>query len=678
MNLLKFPLIKLTFCLILGISIANYIIISVASSIVISSTLIFILFVLLLIKKQDFSENLFGVLSLLTMVSVGVLVYNLHDEKQFKTHYSNYINESENTNKITFRIREKLKTNDYYDKYVIDILEVDGFKVSGKSLLNINKDSLLQSYNIDDIIVTFSNFSTIKKPQNPNQFNYKNYLTKKYIYHQIYSENNSLLKIDSTTHTLYGYADKLRVHINSRLKSHNFKGDELAIINALLLGQRQDISKEIYNSYTNAGAIHILAVSGLHVGIVLLLLNFVFKPVEYLKHGKFIKIILLLFSLWSFAIIAGLSASVTRAVAMFSLVAIAINLKRKSNIYNTLAISMFLILLVKPMFLFDVGFQMSYLAVIAIVSIQPLIYKLWSPKIWTVDKLWQIFSVTVAAQFGVIPISLYYFHQFPGLFFVSNIAIIPFLGLILGFGIVVILLSLLNILPEFIAMMYSKIIQAMNSFINWVGKQEEFLLKDIPFGILEVIASYILILSFYKLYKNRNFASLRLSMFSIIVFQIVFIYNKHKTATDEFIIFNKSRYSLIAEKSNTDLKVFHNLDSITKSKDNTLKNYRVGSYISEIKNDTLKSVYRFNDKTFLIIDSLGVYNVKSFKPDYILLRNSPRINLKRVIDSLQPQQIIADASNYKSYVKRWKATCEKEKLPFHSTYEKGAFIIIKN
>jgi competence protein ComEC len=132
---------------------------------------------------------------------------------------------------------------------------------------------------------------------------------------------------------------------------------------------------------------------------------------------------------------------------------------------------------------------------------------------------------------------------------------------------------------------------------------------------------------------------------------------------------------MIAEKSNTNLKVFHNLDSLTKSKDNTLKNYRIGNYISELKNDTLKSVYRFNDKTFLIIDSLGVYNVNSFKPDYILLRNSPRINLKRVIDSLQPQHIIADASNYKSYVKRWKETCEKEKLPFHSTYEKGAFII---
>jgi len=267
-----------------------------------------------------------------------------------------------------------------------------------------------------------------------------------------------------------------------------------------LLGQRQDISKEIYNSYTKAGAIHILAVSGLHVGIILLLLNFVFKPIEYVKHGKVYKTIILVLILWSFAVIAGLSASVVRAVSMFTIVAIAMNLNRPTNVYNTLAISMFFLLLFKPTFLFDVGFQLSYLAVFAIVIIQPMLYNLWRPKYFLFKFLWGIFTVTIAAQFGIIPVSLFYFHQFPGLFFISNLVIIPFLGTILGFGIIIIGLSLLNILPEFLAAIYGNIIGLMNTFVGWVSNQESFLFKNISFNIEQVFISYLLLILIIHFY----------------------------------------------------------------------------------------------------------------------------------------------------------------------------------
>ena len=152
---------------------------------------------------------------------------------------------------------------------------------------------------------------------------------------------------------------------------------------------------------------------------------------------------------------AGLSPSVTRAVTMFSIVTCAQFLKRPTNIYNTISISIFLMLLVKPIYLFDVGFQMSYLAVLAIVSVQPMLYKLWKTPNLVIDKFWQILTVTIAAQLGVAPLGLFYFHQFPGLFFISNLVIIPVLGIILGLGIFVIFLALLDSLPEVIAEVFS-------------------------------------------------------------------------------------------------------------------------------------------------------------------------------------------------------------------------------
>ena len=677
MQLLNFTIIKLTFCLFIGIIIGYFISIPLNISLIISLALLVLLFIFYIISKKQFDKTIwFGLLTFLVMISVGILTTNIHNQKNFSSHYTHQIALQKNALKTgVFRIREVLKSGNYYDKYVIDILEIDGNKASGKSLLNIEKDSLKPALKVDDIIISKIDFKDLIHPLNPNQFDYKNYLEKKYIYHQLFTTNNLLLKVNSNTHTLFGIAYNIRNFINKKLKAYHFKPDELAIINALLLGQRQDISEEVYTSYTNAGAIHILAVSGLHVGIILIILTFILKPLERFKHGKFIKTFLLVSILWSFALIAGLSASVTRAVTMFSIVTIALNLKRPTNIYSTLAISMFVILLFKPLFLFDVGFQLSYLAVFAIVTIDPFLYKLWKPKYWVTDKFWHTFTITVSAQFGIIPVSLLYFHQFPSLFFVSNLLIIPFLGIILGFGIVIILLAVLNRLPDFVATTYGYIISLMNDFIRWVSHQESFLFKDIPFSLLYVLTSYFLIISFIRLLFKRNYSTLKLFLIGVLIFQTAFIYTKYNKPSNEFIVFHKSRHSLLGNTYNNKIVVAHDFDSLTKSTNNIIKDYTVGNYINTIEENKLQPIYLLNNKNFLVIDSLGIYNIKSFKPDYILLRQSPKINLNRLIDSLKPKQIIADGSNYKSYIERWKIICNKRKIPFHQTSKKGAYII---
>lgn len=159
----------------------------------------------------------------------------------------------------------------------------------------------------------------------------------------------------------------------------------MAVIKALLLGQRQDISKGLLTDYQNAGAIHILAVSGLHVGILLLILTFILRPIDRFKNGKYIKAIGIIVFLWMFAFIAGLSASVVRAVTMFSFIAIGQSFQKKTLIEFSLITSMLFLLLVKPMFLFDVGFQLSYLAVFGIIWVQPKLDSLYVPKYY-LDK----------------------------------------------------------------------------------------------------------------------------------------------------------------------------------------------------------------------------------------------------------------------------------------------------
>ena len=677
MQLLNFTIIKLTICFITGIAIGYLFSISLYASLYLITFFFVILLVFYFIAKKQFVKtSWFGLSSFLIMISIGILTTNLYNEKNHSKHYTNQVSlDSDSLKTITFRIRDVLKSGNFYNKYIIDLLEIDGSKVKGKSLLNVQKDSTQAALKVDDILISKTAFENLNQPLNPHQFNYKNYLEKKYIYHQLFVSNQSLLKVSSKTHTLLGLANNIREYISLKLKSSHFRPDELAIINALLLGQRQDISKTIYTNYTNAGAIHILAVSGLHVGIILIILSFALKPIETFKHGKLMKTFLLVAFLWCFALIAGLSASVTRAVTMFSIVTIAINLKRPTNIYNTLAISIFIILLFKPLFLFDVGFQLSYLAVFSIVIVDPILYKRWRPTSKIIDFYWHTFTVTLSAQLGIIPISLYYFHQFPSLFFISNLVIIPFLGFILGFGILIILLAILNLLPQFIANIYGHIITLMNDFIAWVSRQELFLIKDIAFSFLYVLASYLIIIYLTKLLKKWHYSNLKYFLMAIVIFQSIVIYTNYNTSTNAFIIFHKNKYSLIGNVTHSKMIVAQSFTTPPKVKNNIVRDYAIGNHINSIEKDSLQPIYLLNKKTLLIIDSLGVYNIKSFEPDYLLLRQSPKINLNRLIDSIKPKYIIADGSNYKSYMEKWEIICKKRALPFHQTSKKGAFII---
>jgi len=358
---------------------------------------------------------------------------------------------------------------------------------------------------------------------------------------------------------------------------------------------------------------------------------------------------------------------------MFSIVAIGMNLKRPTNIYNTLAISVFILLLFKPNFLFDVGFQLSYAAVIAIVSFQPILERLWVPKYKLPNLLWKTLTVTVSAQFGIIPISLYYFHQFPSLFWLSNLVVIPLLGLILGLGLLVIVLSLFGLPKTILSDAFGQVINWMNQFFGWIANQEDFLILDIPFTVFQVIVSYLLIFSVYKLYHQRNYKWTSLTLVAIIGLQSTYIFNHFQTKGDAFIVFHKSRHTLLGQKHNNNLALFSTLKNAETN--SIIRSYTVKNSLEPLKSDSITSLYKLKNEHFLVIDSLGVFNVKNIKIDYVLLTQSPKLNLTRLIDSLKPKAIIADGNNYKSYVKRWHETCKKQKLPFYQTGKTGAYII---
>ena len=537
----------------------------------------------------------------------------------------------------------------------------------------MSKKSHQTDFNVNEKILTSTFLQEVNGPLNPYQFNYKKYLKRLGIYHQVFLRDEIILVIPQSPNSITDYAETIREALNKRLQKLPFKPIELAFIKALLLGQRQDITADVYEDYAKAGAVHILAISGLHIGILLLILQFIMKPLLYFRHGKFVRLVLILCVLWSFAIIAGLSPSVVRAVMMFSLFAIVRGLKRTSNSLNTLAVSAFILLLVRPGFCFDVGFQLSYAAVASIIIVKPVLDKWWRIKHWIGNWFLDLLKVSIAAQIGVLPLSLYYFHQFPGLFFVTNMVVIPCLIVILGLGILMLVLIGIHQPPDLLIQILSWIIQLMNWFVEWVASKEAFLFDQISFDLTALIFSYLILFLLGIFYHKKTFKNLIVLGVYILGFQVIVQLIPALTTKNSFIVFHKSKHSVLGLQSKHHLEIHHDLDSLTKQR--MLNDYVIGAAIKTQSTDTIQRLYKINNKLLLIVDSLGVYNIKSVKPQWVLLRQSPKINLNRLIDSIRPELIIWDGSNYKTYQERWKLTCEAKKTQFHQTSEKGAFFI---
>lgn len=205
----------------------------------------------------------------------------------------------------------------------------------------------------------------------------------------------------------------------------------MGIAEALLIGHTNDLDKDLVQAYSNTGVVHIIAISGMHLALIYGLLVWLFARIPLVNKSKIAQVVLILCCLWLFSLLTGAASSVLRSAVMFTFIAVGKNLSKQSSIYNSLAASAFVMLCYNPYFLWDVGFQLSYLAVIGIIIFQKSIYKWVYIKNKWVNKIWQLMAVSLPAQVLTFPVCIYYFHQFPNLFLITNIIAVPLSGVIL-------------------------------------------------------------------------------------------------------------------------------------------------------------------------------------------------------------------------------------------------------
>lgn len=674
MKILHFPLTKITIGFIVGIFLFSILNINPKLSFglfLLSLTLLFVSYIIR--KKTERFHYLFGIFTLSTSIFLGISTATIHKETFNSKHYIHHISDINQNLNYTILLDEKLKNTKKNYRYVAEIKSIENQESYGKIILNFPIKNDFKPKKIGSLLRLNGTFYSNKSPFNPNQFDYGKYLENQEIYGQIYAKPETVKTI-GYENSIWIFFSNYREKIIEVFQKSNLSKEELTVFIALLLGQQQDISPEILKDYQYAGAIHILSVSGLHVGLIMGFIMFLLRSVPNSRKGKATKLLIILLSLWSFAILAGLSPSVVRSVTMFSFLAIGNNLRRTVNIYHTLLVSMFLILLIKPSFIYDVGFQLSYLALFFIVWVDPLYAKIWVPKNDFINYFWKIICMSTSAQIGAMPLSIFYFHQFPGLFFLTNILIIPWLSVVMAIGVFSLLFACFGFVPEFIAKPLEWSIWLLNAIIHWVASFESFVIKNISFSEPMLWISYIVIVSWILWIKKATFIRLVFGLLSLLLLQCVFIHQKMETQTgQEGIVFNSRKNTIITERNGENVTVYAN-DSIlaTIDKNISVQSYLVGNFCKLKEKQTLENLLYINNKKVLIIDSSSVYNPK-IQPEILIIISSPKINLSRVLQHYKPKVIIADGSNFKSYSKLWEATCRKEKILFHNTHEKGFY-----
>jgi competence protein ComEC len=366
-----------------------------------------------------------------------------------------------------------------------------------------------------------------------------------------------------------------------------------------------------------------------------------------------------------------MSASITRAVLMFSIIAFGRFLNRKNSVFNAVAASFLLLLIFNPLFIFDVGFQLSYAAVLSILLFQPFYSKFYISKNKIIGYITDLFLVSLTAQLGVLPLILLYFKQIPTLFLLANLVVIPVATVILILGVITLFFNFVALpIALILGRIISFFVEQMNVYIHWLSGFEKYIIKNISFTSLLAILLYALILSFiYWIYNPKNKRFLYVLAF-VLSFQLVYFTTKKEASNQkEMIVFN-SRESIISIFDSNKITVFSN-DSLIAT-NTSIQEYKTAKFNPKVVFYPLENLLYFNSKKILVVDENTVYNT-SLQPDIIIIRQNSRINIERLIHTTKPSLIIADKSNSYTSLKRWKASCLKYKIPFHAIAEKGFY-----
>jgi competence protein ComEC len=617
---------------------------------------------------------------------IGYNLSSFHHQKNYINHYHHFIEENK---KINFQIKllklpiEKEKSY----KIIASIIQVSNTTknklTSGKILIYLEKTAIIKELKIGDRLNLFSKINKISSARNPNEFNYRNYLLFQNINYQTYVKTTHWDKVKEKRElSLINHINRVKNKLQETINTYIYGENERAIASALLLGNRSLLNEDILNAFSSSGATHILAVSGLHVGIFYTLISVSLSWMLGYKKLRRLHPIITILAIWFYVLLTGASPSVMRAATIFTFFAIAKSFQRNFSVYNIIAFSAFILITIDPFLITEVGFQLSYIAVIGIIYLQPKIYKFFIIKNYLLDKIWSITAVSVAAQISTVPLIVLYFHQFPNLFWLSNLIVIPAAAIILYSGIILFIFSWSVTISNIIGHILSFIILYLNKSLQIIESIPYALSKGLYISPIQTLFIYLFIIWFSVSLAKRSKVLFHYSLIILLIISFSFslkyietknqkyftVYHTPKHTAIELIIGNTS-HALIDPKLRAD-----NNQMLFRIKHNWWEKRIVNHKKINTVEFNGNQLTNFENHKIMLIDSICIYNQSPIIVDYVVFSNTKKLELKKLTKNLKAKTYIFDCSNKNWQNKYKKAECLSLGLNCYFVSDTNAFV----
>ncbi len=681
----KYPFIKYAVCTATGVIVYYYCNIYIWYVLAVFPILYLSAFVLHRYKKYHAYKNISRTIGLsLLFIGLGmVMAYNA-----LRPYNKTLINTCTTATYSTITVLEAPieKPNSYKLTVQLNECGTDSVTVAvnAKALLYIDKDDYDTSIHIGSRLLVKNTWQTIKGTGNPGAFDYHRYCLFNKIYFQSYISGNNYKVLTQERNLWFArFINTCRQHIIHSTQQLLKDSMHSGIANALLIGYRENLDKDIVQAYSNTGVIHVIAISGLHIGFLYMLLGLVLSVL--FRHDRFrvLALCIQLVSIWAFVILTGASASVVRSGIMFSVIILGNIIQKKPNAINSISVAVFIQLFINPFSLWDVGFQLSYAAVLSIVLFYNPIYVWGITRYKAINYVWKMNAVTLSAQVLTLPIILYTFHQFPNYFLLTNLVIVPLSNVVL-FGLLLLLAAhtFSTYIATKIAVGVDACIGIANTIVQFFDKLP-YATTTIHISLVQAILLFIIALVlYYGILEQRGYTIKLVSIFVLLFTILHVVKNYQQKNANKLMVLNVPKQSFIGVLNK---KVLYSYADSVLQMPNPTSNFYVkptlmhlGSPNTMFKHSAALEIVEYKNYTVLIAH----YTPKTITAllpthkNYVYVNTHNSSIYKTIIPQLPlGSTVVVDQSNSYKTINYIKEMCKQQQLHFYNTHEQGAFVL---
>lgn len=612
------------------------------------------------------------IVSQLCLFILAISICYIHDDRNKKDWHGHFMaqNKTMTIARISANPIEKSKTI----KYELDLLALaDGqqhLKITGTAFLYIYKNDTTITIHLGDTILLPNQWTRISNTGNPFEFDYRKFCQRKNIFYQQFAAADQVCIYGHSDPEKSGLLNRTHLYCIQNIEHYVTDSNTRALLKAMLLGDENDIDPNVREAYSDTGIIHIVSVSGAHVALLFIAVSFILRGIKTKKY-EWLKLVAALALIWFYVLLAGASTPALRAAIMFSIITFGHILQRDTNPLNQLITAAFILLLFEPMWLFTIGFQLSFLAVLSLIIFYESIIQLWQPRHKVLSFLAKSIAASIAAEILVAPLVAYYFHSFPPMFILANIFAALAMTVILGLGMLLLIFGKINFIAAGIASIVVFISRIFHSLIDLLQQINHPVFKTIYITGLTLLLLYCFLGSLSVFLFQKKKAALRIALLLLLIISLLSLQTSIQTNHQQkLIVFNDNSNAQIEFISGHQYHIIQGSEDLNYA----VKNAHIGFCATKRSTQSIPQAIELNHQKILLLDS-NIIIPKSFPVDILIVQSwSDKVDVAALKQSFSPAKIVITNNQTKRQMIQWAQQCAAEKIALHNTKADGAFL----